>query len=157
MSMLNTRVVTQIGLVVRDIEASAAAWAKVLGQPAPPVIVTDPEPVAHTRYRGQATQATAKLAFFQLGQVSLELIQPIGGPSTWQEVLDQRGEGVHHIALKIEGSQQVLARLDAAGMPLIQKGDFTGGRYFYVDAEPQLKVILELLEDVPPASSTGGK
>jgi methylmalonyl-CoA/ethylmalonyl-CoA epimerase len=32
-------------------------------------------------------------------------------------------------------------------MPLLQKGEYTGGRYAYLDANKDLKVVLELLEN----------
>jgi methylmalonyl-CoA/ethylmalonyl-CoA epimerase len=33
------------------------------------------------------------------------------------------------------------------GFPLIQKGEYTGGRYAYFDTVPGLKTVLELLEN----------
>jgi len=32
-------------------------------------------------------------------------------------------------------------------MPLVQKGEYTGGRYAYIDSNSCLKVMLELLEN----------
>ena len=81
---LGTTTVTQVAIVVKDIEAKAHAWADIFGLPAPQVIITDTVDKAHTEYEGQSTPARAKLAFFHLGQVDLELIEPIDGPSTWQ-------------------------------------------------------------------------
>lgn len=80
---LGSRVVCQIGLVVRDIERSAKAYVDLFGVEVPDWFLTDPQEKAHTHYRGQSTQGRAKLAFFQLGSISLELIEPVGGPSTW--------------------------------------------------------------------------
>jgi catechol 2,3-dioxygenase-like lactoylglutathione lyase family enzyme len=145
---IGSNVVCQVGLVVRDVERSLAAYSRVFGLPEPEVIVTDGQEIAHTRYRGEPTDARAKLAFFNMGQVSLELIEPIGGPSTWQEFLDERGEGVHHIAFFVEGTDQVVASLEGNGIAVIQQGDYTGGRYTYVDSAPALGVILELLENL---------
>ena len=144
---LGTTVMCQVGLIVRDIERSSEAYSRVFGLPRPEVIVTDGPEIAHTRFRGQPTDARAKLAFFDMGQVSLELIEPIGGPSTWREFLDERGEGVHHIAFTVEGTDEVVAFLAEAGIPVVQQGDYTGGRYTYVDSAPALGVILELLEN----------
>jgi catechol 2,3-dioxygenase-like lactoylglutathione lyase family enzyme len=144
---LGSKVVCQIGLVVRDIEQSARAYADLFGVDVPPWSMTAPEQEAHTRYRGQPTQARAKLAFFRLGGVDLELIEPVDGPSTWREFLDAHGEGVHHIAFRIQGMQEQTKILERKGMPLVQRGDYTGGRYAYIDATQQLKVILELLEN----------
>lgn len=144
---LGTTTVTQVAIIVGDIEARARAWADVLGVPVPPIIVTDPVEVAQTEYAGAPTPARAKLAFFQLGQVSLELIEPIDGPSTWRDQLDQHGDSLHHIAFQIQGMPEKLAYLDAKGIPLVQRGEYTGGRYAYVDSAPQLGAILELLEN----------
>src|SRR5512136_2646593 len=135
---LGTTTVTQVAIIVRDIEAKARAWAHILGLPVPTVIVTDPVEVAQTEYRGQPSPAQAKLCFFQLGQVSLELIEPIGQPSTWRDFLDAHGEGVHHLAFVIKGMDEKIAILDGKGIPLAQRGDYTGGRYAYLDAESAL-------------------
>ena len=82
---------------------------------------------------------------FNLGRIeykpntgSFELIEPVGGPSTWKEHLDTKGEGVHHIAFRIKGMVEQVAMLEKKGMPAVQRGDFTGGRYAYIDSAPQL-------------------
>lgn len=146
-SALGTTRVTQIGMVVHDIEARARAWAEMLGLPMPQIIVTDPIDMARTEYRGQPSPARAKLAFLPLGQVTLELIEPIGEASTWHEHLAARGESVHHIAFEIKGMGEKLANLADQSVPLIQRGEYTGGRYAYVDGHQQLGLILELLEN----------
>ncbi len=146
-SGIGTKVICQIGLVVRDIEKTAKTYADVFGMEVPNVIITDTEEISHIKFRGAPTQARAKLAFFRMGDVSLELIEPVGEPSTWKEFLDEHGEGVHHIAFQIKGMDQVLAYLDGKGIPAVQRGDYTGGRYAYVDSAPSLGVILELLEN----------
>ncbi len=152
---LGTHVVTQIALVVKDVNKTAAAYSKILGLPMPEVMITGDPEAARATYRGQPTDAQAKLAFFDLGQVSLELIEPLGGDSVWQEVLDEKGEGVHHIAFQIKGTDEVTAALAEHGIPVIQQGHYTGGMYTYVDSEPALGVMLELLEnfDTPNRAS----
>ena len=80
-------------------------------------------------------------------QATLELIEPIGGPSTWQEFLDEKGEGVHHIAFMVQGTDDVVTFLEGKGIPVVQQGVYTGGMYTYVDSKPALGIILELLED----------
>lgn len=144
---LGTTTIRQVAIVVRDIEARARAWAGVLGVPVPPVIITDPVDRARTEYGGAPTPARAKLAFFHLGQVDLELIEPIDGPSTWKDQLDQHGEGLHHIAFHVEGMGERLAYLNARGLPLVQRGEYSGGRYAYLGSAAQLGAILELLEN----------
>jgi catechol 2,3-dioxygenase-like lactoylglutathione lyase family enzyme len=145
---LGTSIVCQIGLVVRDIERSAEAYSQVFGLPKPNVIITDEYEVAKTTYRGQPTRAQAKLAFFNMGQVALELIEPIGSPSTWQEFLDENGEGVHHIAFRVKGTDEVVAFLAGQGIQVVQQGHYTGGMYTYLDSTSALGVALELLENL---------
>jgi methylmalonyl-CoA/ethylmalonyl-CoA epimerase len=138
---------TQVAIIVRDIETAARAWSEILGLPMPSIIITDTVDTAHTEYQGQPTTARAKLAFFKMGQVDLELIEPIGAPSTWKEQLDQYGDSLHHIAFHVKGMQGKLAYLDSKGVPLVQRGDYTGGRYAYVDGSAQLGCVVELLEN----------
>jgi hypothetical protein len=146
-NVLGTTTVIQVGIVVRNIEAKSRAWAQLLGLPAPSIIITDPVEQAQTEYKGQRTPARAKLAFFQLGQVALELIEPLDGPSTWRDQLKAHGESIHHIAFGVQDMKSKLTSLAGQDMPLIQKGEYTGGRYAYVDSGAALGAILELLEN----------
>lgn len=143
---LGSNTLAQVALVVKDIEASARKFADLLGQPFPNIIITEPGLNANMTYQGQPSNAQAKLAFFQLGQVQLELIQPLGGESTWQEALDKKGEGIHHIAFWVEGMQESVDFLKERGIPMIQRGDMGPGQYAYFDAEGVLGITLELLE-----------
>ncbi len=136
----------QVALVVRDIEASARRWAALLGMPVPNVITTAPGLEVEQTYQGVPSDARAKLAFFQLGPVQLELIEPMGGDSTWQEALDRKGEGFHHIAFWVEGMQRSVDHLREHGIPMVQRGDMGEGQYAYFDAEEPLGVTIELLE-----------
>ena len=144
---LGTTTITQVGIIVRDIEAKARAWSEILGLPMPQIIITDPVDIAQTEYQGETTTARARLAFFHMGQVDIELIEPIGEPSTWKDQLDQHGDSLHHIAFRVQGMKEKVAYLDSKGIPLVQRGEYTGGRYAYVDAAAQLGCILELLEN----------
>lgn len=144
---IGTNLICQVGLVVKDIEKSAAAYSDIFGLPQPNVTVTDRYEEAQTTYRGQPSEARAKLAFFDMGQVQIELIEPIGEPSTWKEALDEKGEGFHHLAFFVKGTDQVVAYLEGKGGALVQQGRYTGGMYSYVDMTPQLGLVLELLEN----------
>jgi catechol 2,3-dioxygenase-like lactoylglutathione lyase family enzyme len=148
-NIIGSNVIAQIGIVVKDIEKSSEAYADLLGVDVPQWEMTDPVELSHTQYRSRPSKARAKLAFFQLGNVVIELIEPVGGPSTWQEFLDAKGEEVHHIAFEVKGMDERIASLEGKGIRLIQRGDYTGGRYSYLDGAPQLGVILELLENFP--------
>ncbi len=139
--------VTQIGIVVHNIDSAAQAWSALLGVPIPEIITTDPVELAHTEYQGRPSTAQAKLAFFHLGQVDIELIEPLGEPSTWRDQLDANGSSLHHIAFQVNGMKEQLAALALSGLPLVQRGDYQGGRYAYVDGNEQLGAVIELLEN----------
>jgi len=145
--LLGTDEMVQVGIVVKDIEKASRAYAEILGMEVPAWFLTDTVDRAHTEFRGQPSEARAKLAFFKLKNITLELIEPVGGPSTWREFLDEHGEGVHHIAFEVKGMEEKVKLLAERGLPLLQKGDYEGGRYAYVDGTRRLAVILELLEN----------
>ena len=146
-NLLGDNKAMQIGLVVENIDEAAQAWAHLLGVELPSIIVTDTVEIAHTRYQGNPTPAQAKLAFFDLGQVSLELIQPIGEPSTWNDQLTAHGPSLHHIAFEIKGMETHVHELAKYGLQLVQQGDYTGGRYAYLDGQKRFGAVIELLEN----------
>jgi methylmalonyl-CoA/ethylmalonyl-CoA epimerase len=146
-NILGTKLITQIGILVHDIEATSQAYAQFFGVEKPQYSITDDVDKTQTQYRGKRSAARAKLAFFDMGSLQLELIEPDHNPSTWRESLDKNGEGPHHIAFVIKGMKEKIAVLERSQMPLLQKGEYTGGRYAYIDASRDLKVIIELLEN----------
>jgi methylmalonyl-CoA/ethylmalonyl-CoA epimerase len=146
MEHINSHTLCQVGMIVKDIDKSSKVIADFFGVPVPSAGWTDPVEKAETKYLGKPTQARAKLAFIEMGQVTLELIQPDEHPSTWREFLDLHGEGVHHIAFVIKGMKENIAAAEAKGAPLAQTGEYPGGRYAYLNSFDKLGVILELLE-----------
>jgi 4-hydroxyphenylpyruvate dioxygenase-like putative hemolysin len=139
--------VIQIGLVVEDIDYAVKAWSRLLRVDPPSIIITDTVDIAHTKYQDQPTSAQARLAFFNLGQVDLELIQPLGEPSTWNDQLIVHGSSLHHIAFEIKGMEEHIQGLQKHGMRLVQCGNYHGGRYAYVDGQNRFGTVIELLEN----------
>ena len=82
-----------------------------------------------------------------MGHLDVELIEPIDGPSTWKDHLDQHSDSLHHITFQIKGMQEKAAYLDSKSISLLQRGEYTGGRYAYLDGIAQLGTVLELLEN----------
>ena len=146
-NMIGNNFITQIGILVHDIEKTSQAYAYFFGVDKPEWSLTDTVDRAQTEYRNQSTEARAKLAFFNMGSLQLELIEPDRNPSTWREYLDEHGEGPHHIAFVINGMKEKVTLMEKNQMPLLQKGEYTGGRYAYMDTFKDLKIILELLEN----------
>ena len=60
-----------------------------------------------------------KVARFRLENIEIELVEPVGGPSTWHDTLAERGPRVHHIAFEVEDSGQTIADLEERGYPAI--------------------------------------
>ena len=56
---------------------------------------------------------------------------------------------VHHLAFVIQDMKGRVRTLESKGHALIQKGEYTGGRYAYIDTTRTLKTIVELLENDP--------
>jgi methylmalonyl-CoA/ethylmalonyl-CoA epimerase len=146
------KTVTQVAIVCRDIEAAARRWTSLLGVDPPRIQTTKPGHEVKAMFRGQPTEGQAKLAFIPLGQVTLELIQPLGGDTSWQEFLDKHGEGVQHIAFQVEDVDGSVGSFDALGIPVLHQGRYNddSGSYTYVDSAPQLGVTLELLHSDAP-------
>ena len=143
------RVITQIGIIVEDVEKKARAWSEIFGLPMPAISATDSYEITHAKYDGEPTNARAKLAFFHFENITVELIEPIGGPSTWADQLEAHGDSLHHIAFSLGGVDTMMARLPSledAGLKLVQRGDWApDGRYLYLDGVEKLGAILEML------------
>ncbi|MEJ2561763.1 MAG: VOC family protein [Anaerolineales bacterium] len=146
-ALLKDKPITQIGLVVDDIEKAALAWAGALGVAKPEIIITAPVEVARTEYKGESSTARAKLTFFQIGPIMLELIEPVEGKSTWKDHLDEHGPSLHHIAFEVDDIDGILTDLGGHEMTLVQRGEFDGGRYAYLDGQAQFGAVIELLEN----------
>jgi methylmalonyl-CoA/ethylmalonyl-CoA epimerase len=145
--VITSKKLAQVAIIVKDIDAARNAWAKLLGIEVPAVSIAESNSARPTLYMGKSSDAKAKLAFVTLENIQIELIQPMGGKSTWQEYLDKHGEGIHHVAFQVKGIDGVEKRFDMQGDPTVQLGGWDGGAYSYIDASQNLGCILELLEN----------
>ncbi|MEY8322639.1 VOC family protein [Lachnospiraceae bacterium 54-11] len=151
MKAIELNALAQVGFIVKDIESVKAKFAELFGVAVPPTIDGGEYAVTQTQYRGQAApEANCLMAFFNLDNgFQIELIQPNEFPSVWREFLEENGEGIHHIAFRMKGMKENIAACEKLGMALVQKGEYGNGagRYAYMDAEKDLKCMIELLED----------
>lgn len=148
-NLLHSNVITQIGIIVRDVEAKARAWSDVFGMPMPEIKTTAEYEITHAQYGGEPTRARVKQAFFHFANIDIELLEPMGEPSTWMDQLKEHGDSIHHIAFKVGTIDEMMASvpaLEAAGLKMVQRGDWLpNGRYIYMDGVDKLGAILELL------------
>jgi methylmalonyl-CoA/ethylmalonyl-CoA epimerase len=147
---LGDSTIFQVCVIVDDVEKYAKKYREVFGLEIPMLAqITAGHDETKATYKGQPTEAKAKIISWQFGQVQFELLQPIGGPSEWQDFLDKHGVGVHHIAFKVKGSNDIAASFGEHGIQVTQQGLFTGlprGMYTYLDTESALGTTVELLE-----------
>jgi catechol 2,3-dioxygenase-like lactoylglutathione lyase family enzyme len=141
------KTIVQIAVVCRDIEVTARRWAALLGVEMPKIVTTDPGHDCGMVYLDKPSNARCKLAFFETGTCALELIQPLGPGSSWQDGLDKNGESIHHVAFTVKDLNGTLRACKEQGMPLVHQGHWDGknGTYAYIDSERQLGVMIELL------------
>ncbi|MRN52744.1 VOC family protein [Paenibacillus monticola] len=147
--ILGTNLVAQVGLIVKDVEETKKKWAELLGVDIPETQPIGDYAVTGTEFKGEpAPNAFCWMAFFDVGPgLQLELIQPNDEPSTWRNYLEEKGEGIHHIAFQVKDSKTAIASAEVAGLKLVQRGVYGdgSGEYNYFDA-PDLKCVIEILE-----------
>jgi methylmalonyl-CoA/ethylmalonyl-CoA epimerase len=146
MSTLENETVVQIAIVVDDIEKYLDSYSKVFGIERPTWRLTDSKEVSHIKYKGKDSEARAKLAFIRFANLSIEIIEPVGEPSTWADYLKKHGPSVHHIAFRYKDKKPMLDTLTRT-LPVVQTGDFKGGNYTYLEAFDKLGMDIEILEN----------
>lgn len=140
--------ICQIGILTHNIEKTTQEYAAMLGVEVPEIITSEEYETTQAVYRGQPCSARIYQSFFNFNNTQIELIQPVDDtPSIWRECLDNNGEGLHHIAFNVKDMPEVIEDCEKQGMLLLQKGEYTGGRYAYLDDRSARKVILEFLEN----------
>jgi methylmalonyl-CoA epimerase len=113
-----------VALVVKDTD-KAIAYFQSLG--IGPFI--EP-PVKPTReiWHGKSIQAgSLKEVLGKMGEVWFQLCQPLRKDSPWQEFIDTRGEGVHHICFIVEDIEKLEAELIKKEIEIVHSARFEGG------------------------------
>lgn len=148
--LLGTRKPAQIAIVVNDVEEVKRAYAEFLGVEVPPTVDAGTYEVSKTEYMGKpAPEAGCKMAFFNLETLDLEIIEPNAAQSTWRDFLEEKGEGLHHIAFRVADLHKSIKDCEDFGMKLTQWGYYgdASGCYAYLDACETLGCFIELLQD----------
>lgn len=145
------KTITQVAIVTKDIDASAKRWAALLGIEVPGISTSRPGNEVHMMFQGKPSNDRAKLAFLKAGQVTVELIQPLGPDTSWMKFLREHGEGVHHIAFNVRDLAKSGNEMKALGYDEIHRGrwDSDNGTYVYFDSTKDLGLMIELLNSDP--------
>ena len=129
-------VVDHIGIAVRSLEAALEFYCKHLQMEASGIETVEAEKV--------------RLAMLSVGESRIELLEATAEDSPIARFLVRRGEGLHHIALRVENLAAVVERMKRVGLRLInsepQRGA-GGHRYVFVHPQSAGGVLLELIED----------
>lgn len=147
-NLIGTNVVCQIGMVVRDVEKTGQAFADFFGIERPPVVGSGADEIVKAEVFGERSDASCKMMFFDTPSVQIELIEPDEKPSVWRNILEEKGEGLHHIAFQVKDAEGKMKTLAKKGYETMQKGNYGdgSGMYAYIDTRKDLKLIIELLE-----------
>jgi methylmalonyl-CoA epimerase len=90
-----------------------------------------------------------RTAFLSVGDSKLELLEPTGPQSTIARFIEKRGEGIHHICLRVDDIEAELARLKEKGFRLIDDAPVPGAhgcRVAFLHPAAGNGVLIELSE-----------
>lgn len=96
-----------IGIAVKDLDQAMKLYQEAFG--------IEPSVVYESSY------TKAKIAFFPIGEVRIELMQPVNPDSVLGTFLEKKGEGIQHIAYKVKDVDRSLTELERKGVQLIDK------------------------------------
>lgn len=137
MSTVNPKKISHIGIAVKRLDEAIPFYRDILG----------------LQYEGEETVESeqVRVAFFQIGESRIELLEPLSEESAIYKFLQKSGEGIHHLALEVSDIKQRISDLKQKGIRLIQEEPKRGahqmniaflhpkatGRVLYEICEPQ--------------------
>lgn len=127
--------ISHIAIVVPDLDEAMAFWVETLGLP-----------LTHVEH---VPDQDVDVAFLPSGDSEIELLEPIGDSSGVSRFLQKRGPGMHHICFEVDDIEATLAKIKAAGVPLINEAPTigTGGKKIaFVHPKGTGGVLVELYE-----------
>ncbi len=104
--------IDHIGIAVKSIDKARKFYEDALGLTCEKIETVESQKV--------------KTAFFLLGEVHIELLEPTADDSPIAVFLNKKGEGVHHIAYKTDNISDQLQRADENGCRLIHETPIIG-------------------------------
>lgn len=132
---MNISHIEHIGIAVKNLEESIPYYENILGLKCYKI-----EEVADQK---------VKTAFFMVGQTKIELLEPTSPDSTIAAFLEKKGEGMHHIAYKVDSVSESLTEAEEKGVRLIDKaprGGADGLKIAFLHPKSTCSVLTELCE-----------
>ena len=93
-----------------------------------------------------------RLVMVPVGESRLELLEPTSENSTIAKFIAKRGEGLHHVSLRVPDLATAVERLKRDGVRLVSENIKVGAgghRYVFVHPSSTGGVLLELVEAKP--------
>lgn len=143
----------RVGIVVKDIDQKMAIFRKYFDFDESKVITLDcsqnnPTFTKHT-YMGKDSDFGMKICIFPLGNIEMELIQPLeeaGGP--YSDFLKEHGEGIHHLNIDVENMDIFYEAMEQIGGTFLTGGEVENLKYKYYDVQKAVGMILEGCENI---------
>jgi len=126
--------IDHLGIAVKSLAAAKSIYAK-LGMPVSPEEVVEAEQV--------------RVVMVPVGESRLELLEPTSENSVIAKFIAKRGEGLHHVSLRVPDLAASVERLKKDGVKLVSeeiKVGAGGHRYVFVHPSSTGGVLLELVE-----------
>jgi len=146
---LRLKSIDQVCVVVRDIQKAVEQYWGILGIGPWSIYTFAPPRLTDTTVRGKSKRFSMKIALALVGSMTVELIQPLEGESIYKEFLDEKGEGLHHIAsFQVDDLGRAITVLEKRGIGVLQSGTWEGASFAYMDTEKTLGAIIEFVKRV---------
>jgi len=137
---------TQIGLVVRDMQRAVERFAQLGIGPFEPKVLP---PGTRESINGEPSLAEITVQGTMVGNVEVELCQPVSGDSPHKDYLESKGEGIQHVLFTVDNLDAEISRLTGLGCKVLLEARFGEeegtGRLAYVDLDAS-GLVVELLE-----------
>ena len=133
----------QIGIIVKDVEETAKKLENLIG--IGPFRIFEPE-YKDLTYKGKAGRFKVKLGLAMAGSVQIELVQPLFGPTIYDEYIQRKGYGLHHLGFRTDNMHESVRKMRSKGFKIIQSGNRRGTSWAYLDSEDKIGIVFELVE-----------
>ncbi len=133
--------IDHVGVAVDDLDGALELYEGTFGMT-----------LAH---RETVTEQGVDAVLLDVGDTHVELLSPLGPETPVGKFLARKGPGLHHVAYRVEGIEDALARLAAAGVALIDSEPRTGirnSRVAFLHPKATGGVLTEIVE---PANGEG--
>ncbi len=90
-----------------------------------------------------------KVAFFQIGESKIELLEPTDEESFLAAFLKEHGPGIHHIAYEVEDLDAAIRQLEAGGVSMLDRSPRPGAhgtRVAFLHPESSQGLVTELCQ-----------